>query len=116
MALAIFENESQIRALKPSLAALAELEGFSSVCASAPGSDCDFVSRFFAPKLGIDEDPVTGSAHTVLAPYWSAKLEKDLLEAKQLSQRGGQVICEMRGPRVAIAGRAVRYSEGFIEF
>ena len=115
-AIAVYESESQIRALKPDFKALAALESIQNVIVTAPGIDCDFVSRFFAPKLGIDEDHVTGFAHTILTPYWAHRLEKDFLTAMQLSQRGGWLICELRGPRVAIAGRAVRYSEGFIEF
>jgi len=75
----------------------------------------DFVSRFFAPKLGIDEDPVTGSAHTQLVPYWSRKLDKTKMKAKQVSNRGGELVCELQGNRVLISGKAVKFLEGKIE-
>ena len=74
---------------------------------TAPGSDVDFVSRFFAPKFGIPEDPVTGSAHCTLAPYWSDRLGKDTLAARQVSRRGGDILCEVKGSRVLLSGSAV---------
>ncbi len=114
-AMVVFSSEGAVRALSPDFKTLSALEKYQYLIATAPGMDCDFVSRFFAPKAGIDEDPVTGMAHTILTPFWSQRFEKELLVAKQLSARGGQLICELRGQRVAIAGRAVRYSEGFIE-
>jgi predicted PhzF superfamily epimerase YddE/YHI9 len=86
-----------------------------AVIATARGGDCDFVSRFFAPGIGIPEDPVTGSAHCTLVPFWSSRLGKTRLFARQLSARGGELWCEDRGERVAIAGRAVLYLEGTIE-
>jgi predicted PhzF superfamily epimerase YddE/YHI9 len=82
--------------------------------ATAPGSDCDFVSRFFAPGMGIPEDPVTGSAHCTLVPYWAERLGKTTLHARQISARGGELFCELRGDRVEIAGHAVKYLEGTI--
>ena len=74
----------------------------------------DFVSRFFAPKYDINEDPVTGSAHCELTPYWSERLGKNLLTAKQVSRRGGELVCELRKDRVFLTGRAVKYMEGKI--
>lgn len=114
-AMVVFSTENAIRALSPDFKAIANLEGFQCLAATAPGMDCDFVSRFFAPKLGVDEDPVTGMAHTFLAPFWSQRLDKAFLTARQLSARGGRIVCEIRGQRVTLAGHAVRYSEGFIE-
>ena len=78
--------------------------------------EVDFVSRFFAPKFGIDEDPVTGSAHCTLAPYWAERLNKTKMTARQLSKRGGEIVCEVEGNRVALTGRAVTYLEGKISF
>jgi predicted PhzF superfamily epimerase YddE/YHI9 len=79
---------------------------------TAPGIDVDFVSRFFAPGEGINEDPVTGSAHRTLIPYWSEQLGKRKLEARQLSKRGGDLLCEYAGERVKISGQAVHYLTG----
>jgi PhzF family phenazine biosynthesis protein len=79
---------------------------------TAPGDDCDFVSRYFAPDAGIAEDPVTGSAHCTLTPYWSARLGKSNLHARQVSARGGELWCTMSGERVKISGRAVTYLHG----
>jgi predicted PhzF superfamily epimerase YddE/YHI9 len=87
----------------------------TGVIATAPGNDCDFVSRFFAPAYVIPEDPVTGSAHCTLVPYWAKRLGKISLVARQVSPRGGELFCEDRGDRVEIAGDAVRYLEGTIE-
>jgi predicted PhzF superfamily epimerase YddE/YHI9 len=84
------------------------------VIVTAQGQDCDFVSRFFAPNLGIDEDPVTGRAHCSLIPYWSKRLTKRVMTAKQLSKRGGMIYCEDCGERVKIGGKAVRYLKGEI--
>lgn len=112
--LCIFENEAQVRALRPKMDKVAALDRWS-VIATAPGDDCDFVSRFFAPAKGIPEDPVTGSAHTVLIPYWSERLQKKKMFARQISRRGGELWCEDLGPRVKIAGRAVPYLEGTIQ-
>ena len=107
-------SEAEVRVLAPDFAALAQLE-HGGVIVTAPGADCDFVSRFFAPRLGVPEDPVTGSAHCVLVPYWAARLGKNELHARQLSPRGGELFCEAHGARVWMAGRAVKYLEGFID-
>jgi PhzF family phenazine biosynthesis protein len=109
----VFETEDQIRALAPDMGKLAAVD-CRGVIVTAPGKDCDFVSRFFAPRAGIAEDPVTGSAHTNLIPYWSQKLGKKKLFARQISRRGGELWCEDRGDRVSIGGRAVTYLEGRI--
>jgi PhzF family phenazine biosynthesis protein len=111
--LCVFDTEDQVRALKPDMSKLAEVDRFA-VIVTAPGSDCDFVSRFFAPAKGIPEDPVTGSAHTTLIPYWSRRLGKKKLFARQISSRGGELWCEDRGERVGIGGHAVKYLEGQI--
>lgn len=113
--LAVFETEAEIAALTPTMNDLAALHP-RGVIATAPGASegIDFVSRFFAPSFGIPEDPVTGSAHCTLIPYWSAQLGKDHLSARQISARGGDLICENRGDRVRIAGQAVLYLEGNI--
>jgi PhzF family phenazine biosynthesis protein len=109
-----FEAEDDVRALRPDMAKVAALDRMG-VIATAPGRDCDFVSRFFAPAVGIPEDPVTGSAHCTLVPFWSKRLGKKSLFARQVSARGGELWCEDRGERVAIAGRCVSYLEGTID-
>ena len=111
--MAVFHSEEQVAALKPDMARVVALGGIG-VIATAPGRACDFVSRFFAPAAGIPEDPVTGSAHTVLTPFWAKRLGKRQLQARQISARGGELACEDRGERVGIAGRAVLYLEGTI--
>jgi predicted PhzF superfamily epimerase YddE/YHI9 len=113
--LAVFDDEATIRAITPNQALLSQLD-LRGVIVTAPGSDVDFVSRFFAPKFGIPEDPVTGSAHCALAPYWARKLGKSLLSAKQLSRRGGDLICEVKTNRVALSGYAVTFMEAEIVF
>ena len=110
----VFGSEDEVLAVKPDMGKLAALDYFG-VMVTAPGKDCDFVSRFFAPSKGVDEDPVTGSAHCTLIPYWAGRLGKTKLFARQRSQRGGELWCEDRGDRVSIAGRAVKFSEGTIE-
>src|SRR5437763_4455854 len=113
--LAVYESADEIRTLTPDFAAIARLDRFA-VIATAPGAHgIDFVSRFFAPARGVDEDPVTGSAHCTLIPHWADRLGKTRLEARQLSRRGGALSCALRGDRVTIAGRAVLYLEGRIE-
>lgn len=112
---AVFESEDIIRTLTPDLAELSRLD-LRGVVVTAPCVDVDFVSRVFAPKFGIPEDPVTGSTHCELAPYWAARLGKNLLDAKQLSRRGGQLRCEVSSDRVLISGQAVIFSEGEIRF
>lgn len=114
--LVVFGSESCVRALEPDFRALAQLDRMA-VCVTAPGEmrdGPDFVSRFFAPGVGIDEDPVTGSAHCMLVPYWSERLQKTKLDARQVSARGGRLVCEARGDRVRIAGKARTYLEGTI--
>jgi len=111
--LAVYENEADIRSLAPDFAELSKLD-LRGVCVTAPGKSVDFVSRFFGPKWGIPEDPVTGSAHCTLVPYWSARFGKSSLIARQLSRRGGELYCALRGERVTIAGVAVKYLEGEI--
>jgi predicted PhzF superfamily epimerase YddE/YHI9 len=112
--LCVFDSEDDVRALAPSMEKLAALDRFA-VIATAPGRDCDFVSRFFAPAQGVPEDPVTGSAHCTLIPYWSQRLGKKKLFARQVSRRGGEIWCEDRGERVRIAGHAVMVLEGQID-
>lgn len=101
-----YETEAQVRSLSPDFALLKRLDR-KAVIVTAPGSDCDFVSRFFAPALGIDEDPATGSAHCTLTPYWRDQLGKTTLHARQVSRRGAELFCEDQGNRVSIAGNAV---------
>ena len=95
-----------MRALTPDHAALSRLDR-RGVIVTAPGKDVDFVSRFFAPRYGIPEDPVTGSAHCELAPYWAQRLGKNSLAARQVSKRGGELLCEAKDDRVLISGAAV---------
>src|SRR5262249_34386494 len=110
---AVFDSEAEVRALRPDFRLVAEVDPHAIV-ATARGDSCDFVSRFFAPGVGIDEDPVTGSAHCVLTPFWSARLGKKSLHALQVSARGGELYCEDRGTRVGLAGRVVPFLEGTI--
>jgi PhzF family phenazine biosynthesis protein len=111
--MAVFGTEEDVRGLRPDFKGLAAL-GVRGVIATAPGKSVDFVSRFFAPGSGVDEDPVTGSAHTLLAPYWAGRLGKPELSAVQVSKRGGQLACAVKGDRVEIAGKAVLYLQGEI--
>ena len=111
--LAVYDSEEDVRALRPDMARLAQIDR-QGVIATAPGRDADFVSRYFAPRAGVPEDPVTGSAHCTLVPYWSERLGRSSLRALQVSARGGELFCEDRGERVKIAGRAVLYLEGAI--
>jgi predicted PhzF superfamily epimerase YddE/YHI9 len=112
--LTVFESEADVRDFRPDMAKIASLDAFALII-SAPGSDVDFVSRFFAPRAGIPEDPVTGSAHCTLIPYWARRLGKSELVARQLSARGGEIRCELRGERVVIGGDVVEYLRGEIE-
>ncbi len=111
--MAVFSSRAEIEALQPDFAALAGLDclGIIVTAPDDPGG-ADFVSRFFAPGAGIPEDPVTGSAHCTLTPYWAARLGKNELHAHQVSARGGQLFCEMRGERILISGRCVDYLTG----
>jgi len=110
--IAVFETQEQVASLQPNLGEVAKLEGVQGVCVTAPGNDCDFVSRYFAPSVGVPEDPVTGSTHCGLIPYWATRLGKTKLHARQLSPRGGELFCEERGERVGIGGTAVTYVQG----
>jgi predicted PhzF superfamily epimerase YddE/YHI9 len=112
--IAIFGSEADLRSLSPDMTKLNAL-GLRGVCVTAPGLEVDFVSRFFAPKFGIPEDPVTGSAHCELTPYWSTRLGKTTLTARQLSKRGGALTCELSGDRVVLLGSAVTFMMGEID-
>jgi predicted PhzF superfamily epimerase YddE/YHI9 len=111
--LCLFANAGQVRDLRPRFGMIGRLDTHA-VIATAPGEDCDFVSRFFAPGVGIDEDPVTGSAHCSLAPFWSARLGRKVLAARQVSSRGGELECECSGERVFLRGRALTVLDGQI--
>jgi predicted PhzF superfamily epimerase YddE/YHI9 len=111
--LAVFEREADVVAIAPVFDIVAGLDA-NGVVVTAPGDDCDFVSRYFAPRVGVPEDPVTGSVHCALIPYWANRLGKRELHARQLSRRGGELFCEDRGERVGIGGTAVSYLEGTI--
>ena len=110
----VFENEEDVVLAKPDFYEVSKLD-LRGVAITAKSNKYDFVARFFGPKLGINEDPVTGSAYTQLVPYWSELLGVNKLHAKQLSKRGGELLCELVGDRVNIAGRAVKYLTGEIE-
>lgn len=112
--LAVFDSETQIRDFEPDFQRIAAFDAFA-IIVSAPGDAADYVYRFFAPRQGIAEDPVTGSANCTLVPYWAARLGKTQLVAKQLSARGGDLCCTLLGDRVAIAGHAVEYLRGEID-
>lgn len=109
----VYESESDVRAIRPNFEALARIDTHA-VIVTAKGDDADFVSRFFAPEVGVPEDPVTGSAHCTLIPYWAEKLGKTELYARQISARGGELFCELAGDRVKIGGTAVLYMKGEI--
>lgn len=116
--LAIYETAEEVAALTPDFAMLKHIDK-QGVIATAPGPSarlgaCDFVSRYFAPHAGVDEDPVTGSAHCTLVPYWAQRLGKTTLHARQISSRGGDLHCDLQGDRVRMAGGAVLYLEGRI--
>lgn len=109
----LYATEKEVLSLKPDMSALCRLNQGTFI-ATAKGENCDFVSRFFAPKLGVPEDPVTGSAHCTLIPYWAEKLGKTTLHARQVSARGGELRCKLNGDRVEMAGHAVLYLQGKI--
>jgi PhzF family phenazine biosynthesis protein len=111
----VFESEAEIRAIEPDMTKLMAFN-YLGVIVTAPGDEVDFVSRFFAPNHGISEDPVTGSAHCELIPYWGERLGKTELVARQLSARGGEIYCSHLGERVKIGGKAVTFMRGEIEF
>ena len=127
--LAVFATEAEVAAIEPDFAAIATLDCIGVIATApgavtaepqrgmaAPGSTCDFVSRFFAPRAGVPEDPVTGSAHTLLVPYWARRLGKTTFHAVQVSRRRGDLFCELRDGRVLMAGTAVTFLRGEIEF
>ncbi|HTL54813.1 MAG TPA: PhzF family phenazine biosynthesis protein [Candidatus Limnocylindrales bacterium] len=109
--LAVFDSPLEVAGLKPDFGLLRQLDVLG-IIATARDKQADFVSRFFAPAAGIDEDPVTGSAHCTLIPFWAERLRKKELFAKQISQRGGELFCRLMGDRVGIAGGAVVYLRG----
>ncbi len=113
-AMAVLDCEESVLAARPDFARIAALD-IPNLIITAPGNDSDFVSRFFAPGAGINEDPVTGSAHCLLVPYWAGRLGKNELFARQLSSRGGKLWCALEGDRVLMAGQAVPYLEGVIK-
>jgi len=108
-----YRTAQEVRSLSPDMEALKKIDRFAFI-ATAPGEDCDFVSRFFAPAKGIPEDPVTGSAHCTLIPYWAKELGKTKLHARQISARGGELFCELRGDRVQMAGYTALFLKGRI--
>ncbi len=112
--LAVFDSPEEVASITPEMGKLAELDSLG-VIITAAGGGADFVSRFFAPKVGVPEDPVTGSAHSTLIPYWAKRLGKRELFARQISKRGGELYCRELGDRVGIGGRAVVYCRGQID-
>lgn len=112
--LAVYDNEDDILPMKPDMAKLSTVKEGFGVIVTAKGKDCDFVSRFFAPKAGVPEDPVTGSSHCTLVPFWAERLKKTKLHAMQLSERGGELFCELDGDRVKMSGKAQLYLRGEI--
>ena len=111
--LVVYPDEEVVRSLDPDFSELAKVDALG-IIVTAPGNDVDFVSRFFAPRAGVDEDPVTGSAHCTLAPYWADRLEKKDLSARQVSRRGGELACRIADDRVHIAGHAALYFKGVL--
>ena len=110
----IFDTEKTIKNIVPDIGKISEIKDSFAVIVTAKGDEVDFVSRFFAPNAGIPEDPVTGSAHSTLIPFWADRLGKKKLHAKQLSQRGGELFCEDEGERVRIGGFASLFKKGEI--
>ena len=117
--LVLVDSEETLRGIVPDFAVMRHIEdeigpGYDclGIVVTAPGNDCDFVSRYFAPAAGVDEDPVTGRAHCSLTPFWSKRLGRKVMSARQISARGGVLRCEDCGPRVKIGGKAVRYLKG----
>jgi PhzF family phenazine biosynthesis protein len=109
----VFENEAEVRAIKPDFNLLKTLN--AGVIVTAPGESSDCVCRYFAPAYGVDEDAGTGSIHCALTPYWAERLRKNTVHSRQVSPRGAELMCELKGNRVEIAGQAVKYLEGWIE-
>jgi PhzF family phenazine biosynthesis protein len=112
--MAVYAAPEEVAQLKPDHRALGALNPGRFIV-TAPGTDCDFVSRFFAPEVGVREDPVTGSSHCTLVPYWAERLQRTELHARQVSPRGGELWCRSVGSRVKIAGQAALYMRGEIE-
>jgi PhzF family phenazine biosynthesis protein len=112
--LLLLDNEQQVKNLRPDLNLVAKLPDCFALIVTAKGNSVDFVSRFFAPNAGIPEDPVTGSSHSTLIPFWAEKLGKEEMTAKQLSKRGGTLYCKNCGNRVKISGKASLYLQGEI--
>ena len=110
----VYPDQEAVDTLQPDFGLLARIEA-RGVITTAPGEKADFVSRFFAPQSGVDEDPVTGSAHTKSAPYWAERLNKKKLHARQVSHRAGDLVCELKGDRVEISGKAITFMRGEIE-
>jgi PhzF family phenazine biosynthesis protein len=111
--LAVLDSEDELLCVQPDFDAIAGLDA-RGLIVTAPGKTCDFISRFFAPQSGVNEDPVTGSAHTTLTPFWAGRLGRQTLNARQLSARGGELLCELRESRVWIGGEAKLYLRGEI--
>lgn len=111
---AVFDSASDVATLKPDFDLLNQVDSLG-IIVTALDEEVDFVSRFFAPRAGINEDPVTGSAHCTLIPFWAERLKKTELRARQISQRGGELFCRLVGERVAIGGRAAIYSRGSLD-
>lgn len=109
----VLGSQRDVEAFRPDFDALETLHPYG-LCITAPGDDVDFVSRYFVPSFGVPEDPVTGSSHATLVPYWAKRLGRTSLEARQLSRRGGRLSCRLEGETVRLAGRAVTYLEGTI--
>lgn len=114
MLLYVYESESDVAGLRPDFGAL-KAASAQCIIASAPGDSCDAVSRFFGPQVGIDEDPVTGSAHCAVAPYWATRLQTSTLDCRQISARGGDLACVLEEGRVFITGTAVTFMQGTVE-
>ena len=112
--MAVYERAEDVAALRPDFTAMRRVPGADAIVTAPGEGDIDFVSRYFAPNYGVDEDPATGSAHCVLTPYWADRLGKRQLRAKQISARVGDLQCTLKGDRVTLAGRAVLYLEGSI--
>ncbi|MDF2632302.1 MAG: PhzF family phenazine biosynthesis protein [Caproiciproducens sp.] len=112
--LALVENEETVKDLRPNYELLKEFEDYFGIIVTAKGNSCDFVSRYFAPNAGVPEDPVTGSAHSTLIPFWSERLHKTEMIGRQLSKRGGWLYCKDCGDRVEISGEAKLYLSGEI--
>jgi predicted PhzF superfamily epimerase YddE/YHI9 len=110
----VLENAAEVAELTPGMQALSELDPHGVIVTATGNGGFDFVSRFFAPRLGVPEDPVTGSAHCVLTPYWSERLGKTELRAYQASRRGGELVCRLKKDRVEMEGKCAFYMEGTV--